>query len=237
MLRALRSAFAYFSVLPVGTGGAPDAAALAWLPFVGAAAGALAGFAGALTAAHAPHALAVAVAFGATIVLTGAVHLDGFLDGCDAFFAPVPVERRFAILKDPGHGTFALAGIAVAGAFWVAALSALAAPALPLALACAAASARWGAILHALYVPYGGATASAFVRRPPFAVLVLGLALVVALAWPLGPRGAVAAVVALATSALAVTWVRGRLGGAITGDGYGFAITVAEVSALVTLAV
>jgi adenosylcobinamide-GDP ribazoletransferase len=224
-------------VLPVGAAGPPDAAALAWLPFVGAVLGALAGLAGAAVAAHAPHALAVAVAFGATIVLTGAVHVDGFLDGCDAFFAPVPVERRFEILKDPRHGTFALAGLAVIAAVWLAALWSIPPASFPAALACAAASARWGAAMHALFVPYGGATATAFARPPPLAMIALGLALVVVLAWLLGRSGAVAAAAAVVAAALAIGWIRSRLAGALTGDGYGFAIVVAELAALVALAV
>jgi adenosylcobinamide-GDP ribazoletransferase len=232
----LRSALSYFSVLPAGAADAPDAAALAWLPVVGALLGALAGLAAQATAAHSTHVLAVAVAFGATIVLTGAVHVDGFLDGCDAFFAPVPVARRLEILKDPRHGTFAVAGFAVVAAVWLAALWSIPPAAFPVALACAAASARWSAAVHALYVPYGGATASAFARRPPLTVLALGLLLVAALAWVLGRRGAVAVVAAFAVAALAIVWIRGRLAGAITGDGYGFAIVVAEVAALVALA-
>jgi adenosylcobinamide-GDP ribazoletransferase len=170
-------------------------------------------------------------------VLTGAVHVDGFLDGCDAFFAPVSAERRLEILKDPRHGSFALAGFAVAAAVWVAALWSIPPASLPLALALAAASARFGAVVHALHVPYGGATASAFVRRPPLAGLVLGLVVVAALAWPLGAHGAATAVAAFSIAAVAVIWIRGRLGGAITGDGYGFAIVVAELGALVVLAV
>jgi adenosylcobinamide-GDP ribazoletransferase len=170
-------------------------------------------------------------------VLTGAVHVDGFLDGCDALFAPVSVERRLEILKDPRHGSFAVAGFAVVAAVWLAALWSIAPASLPLALACAGASARLGAVVHALYVPYGGATASALTRRPPLPILALGLVLVVALAWPLGARGAVAVVAAFTAAALAIVWIRGRLAGAITGDGYGFAIVVAEVAALVALAV
>ena len=98
---ALRSSLAYFSVLPVGRADPPNAAAVAWLPFVGAVGGAIAGVAAAAVGFFSSHALAVAAAFGLTIALTGGIHLDGFLDGCDAFFAGVPAQRRLEILKDP----------------------------------------------------------------------------------------------------------------------------------------
>ncbi len=237
-LHSLRAAFSYFTILPVGSGEAPDAATIAWLPFVGGAVGALAGLAAAGVALVSTHAFAVAVAFGAPIVLTGAIHVDGFLDGCDAFFASVPPARRLEILKDPRHGTFAVAGFAVLAVLWLAALWSLTPALYPLALATSGAGARWCSVIHARYVPYGsaGEPARAFERRPSLAVLALGLAFVFALAAPLGPRGFAAFAVALALAAACLAWTRSRLGGGLTGDAYGFAIVVAELGALVTLA-
>ena len=225
-------------MLPVGAAEAPDASALAWLPFVGALVGAVAGFAAEGVAHVATRALAVATAFGLAVVLTGAIHLDGFLDGCDAFFAAVPPERRLDILEDPRHGTFAVAGLAVVVALWLAALGSLTPLAYPLALALSGASARWSSAVHALYVPYGRASAvtRAFERRPSRGVLVLGLALVATLALVVGTRGIVAFGVTLALAALCVAWIRPRLGGGLTGVAYGFTIVVAEVGALVALA-
>ena len=236
-MRALRAAFGYFSIVPAGAADSPDATAMAWLPFVGAVIGAVAGGLAMLVDANGPHAVAVATAFGATIVLTGALHVDGFLDVCDAAFARVPVERRFAILKDPRHGTFAAAGFAVLAVAWLAALWSLGGDVYPLALAFAAASARWASVVHALYAPYGGgASTNAFTARPPFALIALGLVLLAALAWPLGARGAWSLLTAVVTAALAIAFARGRFGGALTGDAYGFSICIAEVAALLVVA-
>ena len=44
-------------------------------------------------------------------VLTGGLHLDGFSDCCDGFFASVTAEKRLQIMKDPHHGTFAVLGL------------------------------------------------------------------------------------------------------------------------------
>jgi adenosylcobinamide-GDP ribazoletransferase len=205
---------------------------------VGAVVGALAGLAAEAVAHVATHPLAVASAFALSVALTGAIHVDGFLDGCDAFFASVSAERRLEILKDPRHGTFAVAGFAAVLALWLAALWSLPPASYPLALALCAASSRWSSVIHALYVPYGraGAVTRAFEGRPPLGVLGLGLALVIALAWPFGARGAAAAAASLALAALCVRWIRSRLGGGLVGDAYGFTIVVAEVGALVTLA-
>ncbi|MDB5028156.1 MAG: adenosylcobinamide-GDP ribazoletransferase [Candidatus Eremiobacteraeota bacterium] len=224
--------------MPAGVAPAPDAVALAWLPFVGALVGAIAGLAAYAVGLVAPHALAVATAFGLTIVLTGAMHVDGFLDGCDAFFASVAPERRLEILKDPRHGTFALAGFAVAGAFWLGALWSLEPSRYPIALALSGAAARWSAVIHARWFAYGrgGAPTRAFESRPPLGVLALGAVLVAALAFPLRGAGVAAVSAALATAAVALVWARARLGGGLVGDAYGFAIVVAEIAALVALA-
>jgi adenosylcobinamide-GDP ribazoletransferase len=237
--RALRSAFAYFSILPVGRTDDPDGRAVAWLPLVGAALGALAGTAALGAARIGPHAIAVAIAFGATIVLSGAIHLDGFLDGCDALFASVSPQRRLEILKDPRHGTFALAGLAVLMPLWLAALWALAPSTYPLALAFAAACARWSAVVQPVRAPAlrPGATTTALAAKPPLMTLALGATLVVALAVPFAWRGAAALAAAAIVAAAALSWSRGRLGGHLAGDAYGFAIVLAEVAVLLALAV
>ncbi len=229
-MRALRSAFSYFTILPTGAAAAPDASAIAWLPLAGIVTGGIAGFAAYGVALVAPFSLAVATAFVLPIVLTGAIHLDGFLDGCDAFFASVSAERRFEILKDPRHGTFALVGLAVTTVVAVAALGALAPVRYPFALPLAAGAARWAAAIHALRVPYrsGG--------KPPLPILALGALIVLAVALPLGVAGYIALAVALAVGAVTLDAIRRRLDGVLVGDAYGFAIVVAELAVLIVLA-
>jgi adenosylcobinamide-GDP ribazoletransferase len=46
----------------------------------------------------------------AWVVLTGALHLDGFCDLCDGLFGGRTPEDRLRIMKDPHLGTFGLAG-------------------------------------------------------------------------------------------------------------------------------
>ncbi len=147
---------------------APDAVALAWLPLVGIAIGGVAGLAAWGVSFVAPESFVIATAFGLTIVASGAVHLDGFLDSCDALVASVPPERRLEIMKDPRHGTFAVAGLAVAAVWWLAGLVAIPAAVLPWALAFAGGAARLASVLNAYAIPYGraGASARTFEARP-----------------------------------------------------------------------
>lgn len=43
--------------------------------------------------------------------LTGFIHMDGFLDCCDAIFSRRDLEERRRILKDPHSGSFAVIGL------------------------------------------------------------------------------------------------------------------------------
>jgi adenosylcobinamide-GDP ribazoletransferase len=227
--------------LPVGrfaAGPAPDATTLVALPLVGAVVGALAGLLGYGFSFVLPHALAAALALGAVIVLTGAIHVDGFLDGCDAFIATVSPERRLEILKDPRHGTFAVAGMFVAGTIWYASLAAIAPARYPAILAFAGALARAAAVPNAFVFPYarGGAVARAFVSRPaivPLATIVI--ALVIA-AFELAPAYVAIVPVAIALSLLLGRSIARRLGGGLVGDAYGFIIVIVEIVVLAVVA-
>jgi adenosylcobinamide-GDP ribazoletransferase len=223
--------------LPVGWADAPQAQTLAWLPAVGAVTGALAGTAAWAVALTGAHPLAVAVAFGASILLTGAIHIDGFLDSADALGASVPPERRLDIMKDPRHGTFAVAAFAVLCAIWLAALWAIPPARLPAALAWAAATARWCVVGIAWFVPYGraGASVRVFERRPSLAVHLAMLALIAGLGWCAGwpVLGLVPPAAALAFGAAFA--IRPLLGGGLTGDVYGAIVTALEVLVLVAL--
>ncbi|WP_261128902.1 adenosylcobinamide-GDP ribazoletransferase [Bacillus sp. Marseille-Q3570] len=40
------------------------------------------------------------------ILMTGGIHLDGWMDACDAYFSYSSIERRLEIMKDPRTGAF-----------------------------------------------------------------------------------------------------------------------------------
>lgn len=239
-MATIGAAFGYFSILPVGriaSGPAPDAAALVALPIVGAVLGALAGLVGLGAGFVVPHAIAAALTLGAAVVLTGALHLDGFLDGCDAFVASVSPERRLEILKDPRHGTFAVAGMFVAGSLWLAALVALPSHAYPALLAFAGGVSRLGAVLNAFAFPYarGGTVTRAFAARPAVAPLVVqGVALALA-GYAIFPPFVAAVPIAAAVALVLGRSIARRLGGGLVGDAYGFVIVVLEIAVLVAL--
>ena len=239
--RGLGGAIAYYTVVPAGrfaSSEPPDAASLGWLPPIGAVTGAIAGLAGwaAFRWLHVPWSfvLAWAVAVG----LTGAVHLDGFLDACDGLFAATSPQRRLEILKDPRHGTFAVVAMAIATAFWLAALATIAPWRYPLVLAYSGAVARFAVMPNAWLFPYarpGGGMSRTFGSRPSVVALMLGFLLVEVLAWFVAPWALVVAPIVAIFAWTGAKWSSLRLGGGLTGDVYGALIVATEVLVLLAI--
>jgi adenosylcobinamide-GDP ribazoletransferase len=243
LLTALASAFSYFSILPLGRfagGPAPDAFALTLLPLVGAVVGIVAGLGGFATRVLGigGYDVAYAVTFLLLVVLTGAIHIDGFLDSCDALFATASVPRRLEIMKDVHHGTFAVAGMGVLVFFWWAALQRFEPSveyAATIAFVCAAA--RLAMIANAWIFPYARSDAPTrqFSGRPSvvlYIVMALGVA---ALGYVLSPLDALYVPAAILAGVIAGWWMSTKLNGGLTGDCYGFGVTVMEVLLLVSV--
>jgi adenosylcobinamide-GDP ribazoletransferase len=236
-VNAFRSAFGYFSIFPVRATAAPHTGALAVLPFVGIVLGFLSGGIGLLASRVLPLSLAIVVAFAASIILSGAIHLDGFLDCCDALFASVTPERRLEILKDSRHGTYALAGIAILVPTWLGAIAAIPATAWPWALAFCSGAARVAAVTNALSLPYisGGESSRAFEQKPNVFLLLLGAAASAACCWT-HPRLALLVLPAILVSLALGWWCARQLDGVLVGDCYGAIVVVLKVGLLASVA-
>lgn len=236
-LRALGDALGYFTILPVpgapSRSARPDGYALAFLPLIGGAIGGLAGAFGAFTAWRMPGFGGVAALL-ALVVLSGAVHVDGFLDCCDALFASAPPQRRLEILRDPHHGTFAIVGAVLAGLIWLRALDVLTAPSLPLALAFTGIVSRAAALANAWVFPYArrDGFAASFKTRPALWPVALAIAVACAVGWMAGPATLILIPLAIGAGILLGWFSARRLGGGITGDVYGAVVAVVEIALL-----
>lgn len=218
-LRDLADAFSYFSILPVRHADErPADDAIAFLPLVGLIIGGLSGFCGygVWLLTHSGLAAAIA-AWVLSIALSGAIHVDGFLDCCDGLFAMTSPQRRLEIMRDPHHGTYAIVGMAVIGVLWLYALVQIPPDMLPAALAFIGCLARWSAIAEATR------------RILPGGVLVAVLVVSFHGHWIAALAGIV---VAIGVSGVARAFARSRLDGAHSGDCYGAAIVVTEVALL-----
>lgn len=239
--QAALCAFAYFTIVPMGRyacGLAPDALALSFLPLVGLAVGASSGLFGALAFRLAGDPWQAVTALCVAVIVTGAVHVDGFLDCCDGVLVSAPPQRRLEILKDPRHGTFAVAGMALLTLVWFNSLARIAPDRFLVALIFAAMLSRVAILPNVWLFPYArsGAMARTFETRPSIIAYAGFLAVCAILALVLGRAGVVAFVVAHFSSWLTARFSARRLGGGLTGDVYGALIVVSETAALLCIA-
>jgi adenosylcobinamide-GDP ribazoletransferase len=114
-MRSFLIALAFLTIIPIRFRTPPDAAAVArsrfWYPVVGALLGAaLGGWTALLILWGRPPLISAFLVLLAWVILTGALHLDGFCDLCDGLFGGRTPEERLRIMKDPHLGTFGLAG-------------------------------------------------------------------------------------------------------------------------------
>ncbi len=232
-LDATSAAFSYFSILPVIRREAappPGSDSLLALPLVGVAIGGIAGLSARLVARVSSVPLSAAVAFGLSIGLSGAIHVDGFLDCSDAMFAAVGPTRRLEILKDPHHGSFAIAAMAMISTVWLAALETCRVQRLPPILAYSAALARYAAIVNATVFPAASGARSTKALHAPLRAdaLLAGAALFVVAARILGPRVWVTLPLSVIGSLSLGHLIVRRFGGGLTGDAYGLLIVTLE---------
>lgn len=165
-------------------------ASTAWYPLVGLAVGTVPALALLLPLPALPRAT---LALAAWVAVTGALHLDGWADCCDAAFAPPrggPEEtrsNRLAILRDPHVGTFGMVGLflLLLGKWSALVYAGALAPLL------AAVLARWAMVL-------------VLHRHPPARTDGLGATFA-------GPLPLAAATALLAMIALPLTWSGGAL--------------------------
>ena len=130
--------------LPVAVDYAPDAMrdSPRWYPGVGVVIGAVAavvywGAAGLFTPL-----LAALIATAAGVILTGALHEDGFADACDGLGGNRPRERVLEIMRDSRIGTYGVLGLGLMIGGKVAALAAMPVVAVPLVLIAGHAASR-----------------------------------------------------------------------------------------------
>ncbi len=174
------------------------------------------------------------------VILTGALHLDGFLDTCDGLLGGYTPESRLEIMRDERVGAFALAGGVLLLLIKFSALT-VSMPIAP-ALLLAPVLGRWGMAIALFAFPYarphglGRAVKDNATRRQ--AVLATVLALLISLAvawwwadWRVLPAFAGAALVVWAGAKYTLRRIPG-----LTGDIYGALNEIIEVTVLLVLA-
>jgi adenosylcobinamide-GDP ribazoletransferase len=100
-----------------------------------------------------PAQVSAALALSLWVILSGGLHLDGFLDSCDGLFGGCTAERRLEIMRDERVGAFALTGGILLLLVKYSAIASL--PGASSALLLAPTLGRWGMSLAVVAFPYG----------------------------------------------------------------------------------
>ena len=228
----LLAALQFLTRLPLPAGVYSLENGVVWLPVAGFILGGILALTDvALRWLQAPAMLESTILVALLIGLSGALHVDGLMDTCDAVFTHASPERRLEIMRDPRAGAFGVAGLVCVVALKISALASLPEVVRTQLLLLAPTLGRWAIVLVAMGFPYGrasglGAPLKAAATPRAFALAsVLPLVLSVVL----GPAGMLGGALA-ALTALAAAWWLMRLLPGLTGDCYGAVCEVVETS-------
>jgi len=169
------------------------------------------------------------------VVLTGGLHLDGFVDTCDGIGGHKTPEARWQVMHDSRAGAFGIVGVCCLLLVKYISLSSVPDNLMMVTLVLMPVVSRWAMVYAIFAYPYARPSGlgkafkqEASWRRLTMATLV-ALAVVIALARLPGfviMAGVWVIVVAMAA------YLKGRFSG-LTGDTYGAINEVAEVSVLI----
>ena len=247
-MKGFRSAFGFLTILPVSP---RDPAALAYarayFPLVGLLLGALlvgldlllSGWLflpeGTFIALAPKHLLESALLVVFLVVMTRGLHLDGFMDSCDALFGSFDRARRLEIMRDPHVGAFAVVGVVCLLLVKCAAVAGLHQPLRLHVLILFPCLSRWAMLLVMELYPYARSEGLGAAFLGSRGGLQLFFGFTCALFASLLAAGVVGLLLLLAASLIAWAigaWASGRLGG-LTGDVYGAVNEIVETAILV----
>lgn len=185
--------------------------------------------------------LSSALLLAAWVILTGALHLDGFLDACDGMLGGFTPESRLEIMRDERRGAYALAAGSLLLLVQYSALNTLGEFRWP-ALLLAPVLGRWAIALAVIGFPYARSSGlgkdikNNAHRIQGILASLTTLLTAVAVTWlnpGIAPAAAIAA--ALLVFSVCVRFTLRRIPG-MTGDIYGAINILVETAVLLTFA-
>jgi adenosylcobinamide-GDP ribazoletransferase len=202
--------------------------AVGFFPLVGIAIGVILLGAETILSFALPKMVTAALVLGLWILVTGALHLDGFLDTMDGLFGGRTPEKRLQILQDERLGAFAFAGGAILILLKFTALASLDSLTTPLLLT--PTLGRWAMTLAIPLYPYGReeGLGRAMKDHANWRQMGVGTVIVLLAGWFTGGwYGLMLLPITLLITMAAAYAVLGRIPG-LTGDIYGALCEITE---------
>lgn len=171
----------------------------------------------------------------ALVLITGATHLDGFVDSCDGLVAGRSPEQRREIMRDSRVGAFGVIGAGCLLVLKYASLAALPDASRAWTLVVMPCLGRWMVVVAIAAFPYARPEGLGRAFKEQTSWLTVTAATVVALAASVGllRLTGLAIMFGVALVALSLGAILNRKFAGLTGDTYGAVIEVSEVTALV----
>lgn len=210
----------------------------ACLPLVGAMIGGLWYVLSLLGRALLPDALTAALIAALPFLLTGFMHLDGFMDTSDAILSWRPLEQRQTILKDVHCGSFAVVAVVLLTTGMFAAASDVRTDDMRPLVLIPVASRCMSAFCVTMLKPIGHSEYAQMEHNlgtPLAAVAMLLLTALIGGIW-IGTVGLVCVAATVLGYALAMIWSARTLQG-VSGDLAGHALCIGELCGLIALAI
>lgn len=184
-----------------------------------------------------PNAISAALIAFLPFLLTGFMHLDGFMDTCDAILSWRPLEQRQKILKDVHCGAFAVVGAVLLVLSMFAAVWDVRTGDLRPCVLIPVVSRCCSAFCVTFFRPIGHSEYAALQRNmgtPITSVVLLLLSFVISAVW-CGGHGVVCVLATLLGYGLAMAHAARMLDG-VSGDLAGYALCVGELCGLIATA-
>ncbi len=215
--------------------------ATAWFPLVGLIIGGILAGLNWLMGFILPASVANALLIVALVILTGAMHLDGFADTCDGIAGHKPVEERWRVMHDSRTGAFGVVGVVLLLLVKYVALNNIPTEYLTVTLVFMPVVSRWAMVYAIFTFPYArpeglGKAYKAATRWPQFTiatVITLVLVAVVLFRW-LSVIGMLVFFGIWIFTTLLALYFKHKFAG-LTGDTYGAINEVAEVITLILI--
>ncbi len=241
-MKRFLTALQFLTIIPVPGNRDPDdealGASMSFFPLVGLLIGLILVGVRYLLSLLLPPFLADILVIATLVVLTGALHLDGFADTIDGLAGGKDRERTLAIMKDSRIGSFAVVALVLIVGLKAAALAETPEAVKNQALMAFPVLGRWSAVQLAAWFNYarsGYGTGQAFVRctgRREAAISTLITAVIMVIIF--GIPGLTTLLVIAVFTALLGLFFRTRLGG-VTGDIMGAACEMSETVVLLVV--
>jgi adenosylcobinamide-GDP ribazoletransferase len=245
------AAFRFLTVIPLPLRREPTGEevgrSLVYFPVVGLLIGLLLAGINWVLRLFVPDGIVNALLIVAMVLVSGALHIDGFIDTCDGLAGNKPPQERWKVMKDSRAGAFGIAGAVLLLLVKFAALSAIPVHLLAATLVLTPVVSRWAMVYAIRAYPYAleSGLGTVFKRAANCPMLTVAsiftLAVSLLLVWWAGISYYFAAALAIVAVVWLVTviwgtYMRHKFAG-LTGDSYGAVNEMAELAALATVAV